>query len=92
MTFYQPEGDRYKILYEERVINSQIKLHGYDLKDAKVVIKARENENCLRTEDIVDILRREGHSIALVMIGGADYYTDQLFDIETITRISHEQA
>ncbi|CAF4182067.1 unnamed protein product [Rotaria sp. Silwood2] len=92
MAFYQPEGDRYKILYEEHAINSQIKLHGYDPKDAIIVTKARKNESCLRTEDIVDILRHEGHSIALVMIGGAHYYTDQLFDIETITRIAHEQG
>ncbi|CAF0769446.1 unnamed protein product [Rotaria sordida] len=97
--FYQPQSNRYKILYEEHAfpsdqyaINSQIKLHGYDPKDAKIVIKARENESCLRTEDILDVLRREGHSIALVMIGGIHYYTGQLFDIETITRVAHEQG
>ncbi|CAF4729250.1 unnamed protein product, partial [Rotaria sp. Silwood2] len=39
MVFYQSEGDRYKILYEEHVINSQIKLHSYDPKNAKIVIK-----------------------------------------------------
>jgi kynureninase len=38
------------------------------------------------------VLRREGQSIALVMIGGVHYYTGQLFDIETITRVAHEQV
>ncbi|CAF2872877.1 unnamed protein product [Rotaria sp. Silwood2] len=97
--FYQPKDDRYKILYEEHAfpsdqyaINSQIKMRGYDPKDAKIILKARKGENCLRIEDILDILRREGHSIALVMFGGVHYYTGQLFDIETITRIAHEQG
>ncbi|CAF3706213.1 unnamed protein product [Adineta steineri] len=96
--FYQPEGDRYKILYEENAfpsdqyaINSQIKMRGYDPKDSKIIVKAREGESCLRTEDIIDILRREGHSISLVLFGGVHYYTGQLFDIETITRVAHEQ-
>jgi kynureninase len=51
-----------------------------------------QGESCLRTEDILDVLRREGQSIALVMIGGVHYYTGQLFDIETITRVAHEQV
>ncbi|CAF4699906.1 unnamed protein product, partial [Rotaria sp. Silwood2] len=42
MVFYQSEGDRYKILYEEHVINSQIKLHSYYPKNSKIVIKARK--------------------------------------------------
>ena len=51
-----------------------------------------QNETYLRTEDIVDVLRREGHQIALVMLGGVHYYTGQYFDIETITRVAHEQV
>jgi len=97
--FYRPKGDRYKILYEEHAfpsdqyaINSQIKMRGYDPDDAKIIVKARKGESCLRHEDIIDILRREGHSIALVMFGGVHYYTGQLFDIETITNVAHEQG
>ncbi|CAF1624382.1 unnamed protein product, partial [Didymodactylos carnosus] len=45
----------------------------------------------IRTEDILEALRREGESIALVLIRGIHYYTGQLFDIETITRGAHEQ-
>ncbi|CAF1448659.1 unnamed protein product [Adineta steineri] len=97
--FYQPNGNRYKILYEENAfpsdqyaINSQIKMRGYDPNDAKIIVKARKGESCLRIEDILDILHREGHSIALVMFGGVHYYTGQLFDIETITRVAHEQG
>ena len=51
-----------------------------------------KGEDCIRTEDIIEILRREGQSIALVMIGGIHYYTGQLFDIETITRVAHEEV
>ncbi len=116
ITFYQPKGDRFKILYEEHAfpsdqyaINSQLKMHGYNPDNAKIIVKARkvsisliivlinhyifhQGENYLRTEDIIDVLRREGQSIALVMISGVHYYTGQLFDIETITRVAHEQV
>ena len=51
-----------------------------------------QDESFIRTEDILDILYKEGHSIALVMIGGVQYYSGQLFDIETITRVAHEQV
>ncbi len=51
-----------------------------------------QGEICLRTEDILSVLAREGHSIALVMLGGVHYYTGQLLDIETITRVAHEQV
>ncbi|CAF0941394.1 unnamed protein product [Didymodactylos carnosus] len=99
MSFYQPKGNRYKILYEERAfpsdqyaINSQIELRGYDPNESKVIVKSREGETYIRTKDILDVLKREGESIALILIGGVHYYTGQLFDIETITRAAHEQG
>ncbi len=38
------------------------------------------------------LLAREGQSIALVMLGGVNYATGQLFDMEAITRAGHAQG
>ncbi|CAF0911182.1 unnamed protein product [Didymodactylos carnosus] len=49
-------------------------------------------ETFIRTEDIIEILKRDGKSIALVMMSGVHYYTGQLFDMEAITHAAHEQG
>ncbi len=43
-------------------------------------------------EDITALLEREGPAIALVLLGGVNYATGQLFDMETITRAGHAQG
>ena len=95
-TFYRPTKERFKILIEspafpsdEYAVQSQSRLHGFDPEKAILRAKARPGETVIREEDVEDLLRREGSSIALVMIGGVNYATGQLFDIERITRAGH---
>ncbi|MFM2265231.1 MAG: hypothetical protein RLZ77_651, partial [Bacteroidota bacterium] len=97
VSFYQPTATRYKIICEEKafpsdqyMIQSQIQFHGYDSKTALVEIKRREGEHNIRLEDVLEVIRQEGESVALVLIGGVNYYTGQVFDMKTITQVSHE--
>lgn len=55
-------------------------------------MRPRRGEYTLREEDITDLIAREGHSIALVLFSGVQYYTGQLFPIERITRAGQEQV
>jgi kynureninase len=50
-----------------------------------IQVKPREGEETLRTEDIIDIIEKEGDSIALILFSGVQYYTGQFFQIEKIT-------
>ena len=58
-------------------------------QNALIELTPREGEATLRTEDILDTIERHGDSIALVLLGGVNYYTGQAFDIRSITEAAH---
>lgn len=41
-------------------------------------------------EDIIDKIRENRETIALVLFSGVQYYTGQFFDLELITKVGHE--
>jgi kynureninase len=99
VSFYQPTNTRYKIVIEsdafpsdKYAVESQLMFHGYDPKEALIRVFPREGETLIRHEDIESLLEREGQSVALIMLGGVNYYTGQLFDIKRITRAAHAQG
>lgn len=93
VSFYKPNSKRFKIICEEKafpsdqyMFQSQVKFHGLNPDDAIVEIKKREGEHFWRTEDIVAKINEVGNELALVLIGGVNYYNGQVFDMETITK------
>lgn len=97
VSFYRPTPKRYKIVIEKGAfpsdkyaVDSQIRFHGYDPADGLIQLTPRIGEETLRMEDIASTLRQYGDEIALVMLGGVNYYTGQYFDLEQITEIGHE--
>ena len=57
--------------------------------DALIELTPRDGESTLRTEDIIETIEREGDAIALVMLGGVNYYTGQAFEMKAITEAGH---
>lgn len=99
VSFYRPTTMRHKIVVEARpfpsdryAVESQIKFHGYDPLRSLVEMKPRVGEDSLRTEDIEDFLDAEGQEVALLLIGGVNYYSGQAFDMERITRAAHAKG
>lgn len=97
VTFYQPTAKRYKIICEEKafpsdqyMFQSQVKFHGFDPEEAIVEIKRREGEHNIRLEDVLAKIEEVGDELALVLIGGVNYYTGQVFDMKTITAAGHK--
>jgi kynureninase len=97
VSFFKPNGERRKVVIEkgafpsdQYAIESQIRCHGLDQSECLIELASRDGESTLRTEDIVDTIEHDGDSIALVMLGGVNYYTGQAFDMKAITAAGHK--
>lgn len=77
---------------EQYAFASQAMLHGFVPEETVREVKPRPGEYALREEDILDILTKEGPSIALVLFSGIQYYTGQWFPMESITAAAQKQV
>lgn len=96
VSFFTPQGKRKKIICEAKAfpsdqyaLESQIKFHGLDLATDLIEIAPREGEHVIHEEDILAKIAEVGDELALVMIGGVNYYSGQLFDMQKITKAAH---
>lgn len=97
VSFYKPKAKKYKILMEggafpsdQYAIESQVRFHGYQPQDAIIEVFPREGEHTLRTQDIIQAIQDNAAELALVLFGGINYYTGQLYDLENIARAAHQ--
>ena len=98
-SFYRPTAERHKIVIErgafpsdQYAVKSQISFHGFKPASSLIELTPREGESCLRDEEIELVIDRDGASIALILLGGVNYATGQLFDMEAITQAGHRNG
>jgi kynureninase len=98
-TFYRPTPARYRVLIEDHAfpsdiyaVASQIRRNGHDPADALIVARPSRGEDCPGTGGIEAILEERGEEIALVLLGGVNYYTGQAFDFARITAAAREKG
>ncbi len=96
VSFYRPTKDRFKIICEAKAFPSdqyaleqQVKFHGLNPKQAIVEVAPRAGEDLIKEEDILSTISNHGNSVALVLFGGVNYYTGQVFNMEKITEKGH---
>ena len=97
VSFYQPTKKKYKIVIESDAfpsdryaVQSQLKFHGFSEEDL-IEWKPRDGEDLLNIEDLETIVSEQGDEIALLLIGGVNYYTGQYLDLKRIAEIGHSK-
>lgn len=99
VSFFSPNAKRHKIVIEKPAfpsdryaVVSQLRFHGLDPAESLVEIAPREGEHVIRDEDITQVVEDQGESIALVLLPGVQYYSGQLFDMQSITELAHRKG
>lgn len=97
ISFYKPTKTRFKILMEanafpsdQYAIESQIRHHGLDPKEAIVEVKPKDGNFIISQDDILEAIQENKDSLSLILFGGVNYFTGQLFDMEAITKAGHK--
>jgi len=98
VSFYQPTKTKYKIVIESDAfpsdryaVQTQLEFHGFDANEGLIEWKPRQGEELIRIEDLENILEDQGDEIALLLIGGVNYYTGQYLDLKRIAQLGHSK-
>lgn len=96
VSFYRPKAQRYRILIEADAfpsdiyaVKSQLHFHGHSPEEGLVALTPRAGEHTLRTEDILAAIEEQGEQLAVVLLGGVNYYTGQFFELGKIADATH---
>lgn len=99
VSFYRPTHARHRIVIEAGAfpsdrwaVHSQARFHGFEPHQSVVELSPREDEDLLRTDDVLRFIEERGDDVALFLMGGVNYYTGQRYDISAITRAAHKKG
>jgi kynureninase len=95
-TFFRPAGARTTILIDaptfpsdRYAVESQLRLHGLDPARDLVVVRPRDGETLLRTEDLEAAIHEHRDRLAVALLAGVNYATGQVQDIPRLTAAVH---
>jgi kynureninase len=98
-SFYRPTPERYKIVIEKGAFPSdnyaaasQLRVHGFDPATDLLEWAPPEGEHLLHIDDLAALLKREGPSVALLLLPGIQYYTGQVLDMAAICELGREHG
>ncbi len=90
VSFYRPTGKRIKILCEKKafpsdqyMLETHVKHLGFDPEE--VIVEAA-------AEDMLNTIEQQADELALVFLGGINYYTGQVLDMQAITAKARKHA
>jgi len=96
LSFYKPTATRFKIIMEagafpsdQYAVETLVKHFNLDPEVAIIEIKPEAGKKTLENSAIVAAIEAAGDSLAMVLFGGINYYTGQLFDIKSLTEAAH---
>ena len=97
-SFYQPMAKKKKIIIETNAfpsdryaVQSQLKFHGNHPTHDLIILQPNDGA-IITTDSILGCLEHDGDEIAMLLIGGVNYYSGQAFDMEAITKKAHDHS
>ena len=99
ISFFKPTKNKYKIIIDtpafpsdKYAVQSQLKLNNLDPMNDLIEISTLENNACVSNQEMLDKIESNIDNAAMILISGVNYYTGQLYDIESITKLAHENG
>lgn len=97
VSFYRPVGSRRKILMEAKAfpsdqyaVRSYIQHLGMNPDEIIVELESDQLSQVLEQEKIIQSIQQIGDELALVFMGGINYYNGQLLPMKEITEAAHQ--
>lgn len=97
VSFFRPHGKRRKILCEAKAfpsdqyaLRSQLRFHGLDPAKDLIEVEPDPVTGFIDEKEVIRQIDKHHKELALVMLGGVNYYTGQVFDMQKITAHAHE--
>ena len=95
-SFYQPNKTKFKILCEPNlfpsdlyILQSQVELRGLDPSEALIFLPTN-SDGVVNEYELYASIEKHAHELALIFIGGVNYYTGQVFDLKKIVAHGHK--
>ncbi len=97
VSFFRPKSKRRKILCEAKAfpsdrfaLRSQLRFHGLDPEKDLIEVEPDPKTGFVNEAELIQQIDKHGKELALIMLGGVNYYTGQVFDIKKITAHGHK--
>jgi len=97
-SFFRPTPERNCILAEGHSFPSdryamlgQLGIHGYDEKHL-IEVFPKAGAHTPKTEQFLEIIEKDGDKIALLLLGGVNYYTGQVFEMHTLAAAARKKG
>ncbi len=95
-SFFRPQGRRRRILTDgplfpsdRHALASHLAVRGLDPVEDLIVVGSRTGESTVRSSDLEAAIAEHAEALALVLLGGVNFATGQLHEIERLTAAGH---
>jgi kynureninase len=97
VSFYKPNGSKRKILVESKAfpsdqyaLRSHLEHLGLDPYEIIIEVNSGDVLGPIANQDLVNAIKANASELALVFLGGVNYYTGQVFDMQSIAQAAHK--
>lgn len=92
VSFFRPKGRRTKILCEGKAfpsdqyaLRSQLRYHGLEPEEHLIEVMPDPETELIEEDRIIEAIDANRDELAMIMLGGVNYYSGQWFDMKRIT-------